>query len=32
MNTPNRIPVIGAGSMGSQARWRVAARGAEVGG
>ena len=28
--TPKRIAVIGAGSMGSQAMWRLAARGAEV--
>src|SRR5688572_334564 len=30
MNTPKRIAVIGAGSMGSQAMWRLAARGADV--
>jgi sarcosine oxidase len=30
MSTPKRIAVIGAGSMGSQAMWRLAARGAEV--
>ena len=29
-NTPKRIAVIGAGSMGSQAMWRLAARGADV--
>ncbi|PPS70232.1 MULTISPECIES: N-methyl-L-tryptophan oxidase [Streptomyces] len=28
--TPKRVAVIGAGSMGSQAMWRLAARGAEV--
>ncbi|MFJ5222758.1 N-methyl-L-tryptophan oxidase [Streptomyces sp. NPDC088400] len=30
MSTPKRIAVIGVGSMGSQAMWRLAARGAEV--
>ena len=30
MSTPKRIAVVGAGSMGSQAMWRLAARGAEV--
>ncbi|MFJ8594444.1 N-methyl-L-tryptophan oxidase [Streptomyces sp. NPDC093598] len=30
MSIPKRIAVIGAGSMGSQAMWRLAARGAEV--
>ncbi|MEU0203438.1 MULTISPECIES: N-methyl-L-tryptophan oxidase [unclassified Streptomyces] len=30
MRTPKRVAVIGAGSMGSQAMWRLAARGAEV--
>jgi sarcosine oxidase len=30
MRIPKRIAVIGAGSMGSQAMWRLAARGAEV--
>jgi sarcosine oxidase len=30
MRIPKRVAVIGAGSMGSQAMWRLAARGAEV--
>ncbi|MEV3908808.1 N-methyl-L-tryptophan oxidase [Streptomyces canus] len=30
MRNPKRVAVIGAGSMGSQAMWRLAARGAEV--
>jgi sarcosine oxidase len=30
MSIPKRVAVIGAGSMGSQAMWRLAARGAEV--
>jgi sarcosine oxidase len=30
MRVPKRVAVIGAGSMGSQAMWRLAARGAEV--
>ncbi|MFF3333176.1 N-methyl-L-tryptophan oxidase [Streptomyces sp. NPDC002888] len=30
MSTPKRVAVIGVGSMGSQAMWRLAARGAEV--
>jgi phosphoglycerate dehydrogenase-like enzyme len=30
MDKPKRIAVIGAGSMGSQAMWRLAAHGAEV--
>ncbi|MFJ4535400.1 N-methyl-L-tryptophan oxidase [Streptomyces tibetensis] len=30
MSIPKRVAVIGAGSMGSQTMWRLAARGAEV--
>ena len=30
MRIPKRVAVIGAGTMGSQAMWRLAARGAEV--
>ncbi|MFI6855185.1 N-methyl-L-tryptophan oxidase [Streptomyces sp. NPDC050416] len=30
MRTPKRVAVIGAGTMGSQAMWRLAGRGAEV--
>ncbi|MFJ5999309.1 N-methyl-L-tryptophan oxidase [Streptomyces sp. NPDC092370] len=30
MSIPKRVAVIGAGSMGSQVMWRLAARGAEV--
>ncbi|MFF5522862.1 3-hydroxyacyl-CoA dehydrogenase NAD-binding domain-containing protein, partial [Streptomyces coeruleorubidus] len=30
MRNPKRVAVIGAGSMGSQVMWRLAARGAEV--
>ncbi|PNG23585.1 N-methyl-L-tryptophan oxidase [Streptomyces cahuitamycinicus] len=30
MSIPKRVAVIGSGSMGSQAMWRLAARGAEV--